>query len=104
MIFYDRNLHMLDVVAKTLSPIKTPLAFVGGITTGLYLDEIFIGGVRATDDVDCVVEVASRVEFHLMEEQLRSLGLEHDTSMNAPICRWLCAGIKVGVSVILCMG
>jgi len=45
--------------------------------------------VRATQDVDVIVDVASRVEYYKLEEALRSRGFIQDMSKNAPVCRWL---------------
>ena len=45
--------------------------------------------VRATQDVDVIVEVASRMEYYRLEEELRRRGFKQDMSENAPVCRWL---------------
>ena len=43
MSAHDRNIALLEVVATKLAFLKTPYAFVGGITTGLYLDDAYAG-------------------------------------------------------------
>lgn len=48
--------------------------------------------VRPTDDVDCVIEVASRTEYAKLEKKIRSLGFKHFSSTGAPLCRWTYSG------------
>ena len=57
--------------------------------------------LRATDDVDCVIAITSRVAFAQLEEKLRSLGFTHPMDdPKAPICRWRFSGILVDVMPI----
>lgn len=63
------------------------VTFVGGGTTILLVDEAAYYGVRKTDDVDVIVDIATRVEYHQFGEALRKLGFWEDT--DGPICRWL---------------
>jgi len=44
--------------------------------------------VRATIDVDVIVEVTTLARHHRFSNQLRQLGFIEDTSGGAPICRW----------------
>ncbi len=53
--------------------------------------------VRATQDVDVIVEVASRMAYYRLEEGLRRRGFKQDMSENAPVCRWLVDRIKVDI-------
>ena len=55
------------------------------------------GRARATDDVDCVVEIFTNAQMALLETGLRRLGLTNDATPGAPICRLLCGDIKVDV-------
>ena len=87
---------MLAVVAKGLKGLKERVVFVGGATIELYVAASTPEG-RATDDVDCVVEMASRVNYYMLEEELRRLGFKHPTAEHAPICRWEYSGIPVDV-------
>lgn len=95
-----KNIEMLALAAKGLGPLKDEVVFVGGATIELYLAGQAALPVRATDDVDCVVEVASRSEFHKLEERLRRLGFRHPQVPKAPICRWEYKGIQVDVMPI----
>lgn len=88
---------MLGVVAKGLKGLKEKVVFVGGATIDLFITDPAAPGTRETDDVDCVVELAGRVQYHALEEQLRVLGFQHPMDDKAPICRWKFCGIKVDV-------
>ncbi|WP_206043921.1 hypothetical protein [Geitlerinema sp. P-1104] len=78
----------LAQVARVLAPIPERFVFTGGATIVLYLEEILWDEVRATLDVDCVVEITTRADYYRLAEQLRSVGLEEDQGKNAPLCRW----------------
>lgn len=88
---------MLSVVAKGLGNLKDEVVFVGGATIGLYLTEEDARDVRLTDDVDCVVELASRAKYYELEEKLRKLGFKQPMGEGHPICRWVYSGIYVDV-------
>lgn len=47
--------------------------------------------------MDVIVEVASRMEYYRLEEELRLKGFKQDMSENAPVCRWLADVIKVDI-------
>jgi predicted nucleotidyltransferase len=93
----NQNLEMLAVVAKGLGELKEKVVFVGGATIGLYLSDPGTSEPRPTDDVDCVVEAASRAKYSELEERLRRLGFQHKTGEGEPICRWQFSGISVDV-------
>lgn len=88
---------MLAVVAKGLGPLKEKVVFVGGATISLYLSDPGTSEPRPTDDVDCVVEAASRAKYGELEERLRRLGFQHKVGEGEPICRWRFSGIIVDV-------
>ena len=91
---------MLSLAARGLGALKDEVVFVGGATIELYLANHPALKVRPTDDVDCVVEVVSRVEYYKIEERLRELGFRHPINERAPICRWHYQGIVVDVMPI----
>ena len=72
-----KNLEMLALAARGLGPLKDEVVFVGGATIELYLAGQPVLKVRATDDVDCVVEVATRTDYYKLEEKLRARGFHH---------------------------
>lgn len=83
------NILMLQTVAKGLGELKDEMVFVGGSVAELYADNPAASEIRPTIDVDCVVEISSRLKFARLEEKLRAKGFANDTSKSAPICRWI---------------
>ncbi|AFZ47768.1 hypothetical protein Cyast_1812 [Cyanobacterium stanieri PCC 7202] len=78
----------LERVAELLAPIPTRFIFTGGATIILYVYEILHDELRPTLDVDCVMEVFSRVEYYALAQKLREIGLEEYVTKDAPLCRW----------------
>jgi hypothetical protein len=76
---------------------KDEMIFVGGSVAELYADNPAASEIRPTKDVDCIIEIHSRLQFAEMEEKLRALGFRNDTSEDAPICRWIYQEIKVDI-------
>lgn len=93
----DNSVDMLMAVARVLNRLPQPVVYTGGATISLYLDALSARDMRPTDDVDCVVEVTSQRQYYQLSTTLRELGLSEDTSPGAPLCRWLCEGIKLDV-------
>lgn len=91
------NVEMLQIVANGLKELKDKFVFVGGAVAELYADDPASSDIRATKDIDCTVELSSKMAHENLEENLRSKGFAHDTSQGAPICRWIYEGIKVDV-------
>jgi hypothetical protein len=77
----------LEAAAAVLGPLVDEVVFVGGATVHLWITEPGAPPTRATDDVDVICEVATRVEYHRLGERLRERGLRE--AMDEPvICRW----------------
>lgn len=96
----SHNIQMVEMIASGLGELLPEVVFVGGAATTLYLlDEATKSesSVRPTDDVDCVIEVASRTEYAKLEKKIRSLGFKHFTSTGAPLCRWTYSGVIVDI-------
>jgi predicted nucleotidyltransferase len=93
----DINIRMIIAVAKRLGDLRDKVVFVGGCATGLFITDPAMPEVRATQDVDVIVEVASRMAYYRLEEKLRLRGFKQDMSENAPVCRWLVDRIKVDI-------
>lgn len=93
----DINIRMIIHVAKRLGDLRDKVVFVGGCATGMFITDPAMPEVRATQDVDVIVEVTSRMEYHRLEAELRSKGFKQDMSENAPVCRWLVDAIKVDI-------
>jgi hypothetical protein len=88
MMTTNPNIQILEAAAERLGELTDAVVFVGGCATGLLLTDPAAPPIRATIDVDVLVEVGTLFEYHLLSEQLRQLGFIEDTSEDAPICRW----------------
>lgn len=88
---------MIEVVARGLAPLKQKVIFVGGATVSLYLKHKSSDSVRPTDDVDCVVEVASRIAYADLQASMEKVGFSHSKDENAAICRMDFSGLKVNI-------
>lgn len=85
----DVNIAMIAAVARHLGELREKVVFVGGCATGFFISDPAMPEVRATQDVDVIVEVASRLDYYRLEEELRQRGFKQDMTENAPVCRWL---------------
>lgn len=87
---------MLKAVAVALGDdLRARLVFVGGCTTALYMtDPITLEGIRATDDVDLIVDLAGFAEWAALTDQLRARGFSESADDNV-ICRMKLGALKV---------
>ena len=92
-----RNIEMLQIVAKGLGELKENMVFVGGSVAELYATDPASSDIRPTLDVDCIIELSSRMAHARLEENLRKKHFAHDISKRAPICRFIFQDIKVDV-------
>ena len=83
----DPNLPYLRQVAEALGDLREQVVFVGGAVAGLLVTDPLADSVRATRDVDAVVN-ASRALFHRIEEAVAEHGFVRDASSDV-ICRWV---------------
>ncbi|MGK2938945.1 MAG: nucleotidyl transferase AbiEii/AbiGii toxin family protein [Solirubrobacteraceae bacterium] len=81
------NIELLELAAAELGELVDDVLFVGGATIGLWVTDPAAPPERPTKDVDVVVEVATRAEFHRFEARLRDRGLSPDVGSEV-ICRW----------------
>lgn len=91
------NIKMLQIVSNGLGELKNAVVFVGGSVAELYVTNPAASDIRPTFDVDCVIELSSRIEYAELEKDLRRKGFANDLSEGAPICRWVYKDIKVDV-------
>jgi predicted nucleotidyltransferase len=84
----DPNLALLHAMALALGPLRERLVFVGGCATGLLLTNPAAAGVRPTEDVDAIVEVASLAGYHALQPQLAERGFVQTMADNTPPFRW----------------
>jgi predicted nucleotidyltransferase len=93
---YD-NLEMVLHVAKRFDTLLEKVVFLGGSATGLLITDPAAPDVRMTQDVDVIVEAATWIEYHRLEQELLNKGFVQDISEGAPICRWRVDGVIVDV-------
>ena len=84
----DPNVVLVEVVAARLGPLRKRLVFVGGCAAGLLITDPAQPAIRATEDVDVVVETVTLRDYHAMEKEVAALGFQRDLRQGAPICRW----------------
>ncbi|MEX2488706.1 MAG: nucleotidyl transferase AbiEii/AbiGii toxin family protein [Pseudomonadales bacterium] len=82
----EHNLAHLELVADALDGLLHEVTFVGGCTTVLLVDEAALSGVRHTEDVDVIVDVATYRQYMAFSKKLRQLGFAE--AQGGPICRW----------------
>lgn len=83
----DPNLPYLRLVAEALGDLCEQVVFVGGAVAGLLVTDPMADSVRATRDVDAVIE-AARAQFHRIEKRIAARGFTRDMGSEV-ICRWV---------------
>ena len=83
----DPNLPNLILIAEALGELRDEVVFVGGAVAGLLVTDPLADGVRATRDVDAVVN-AGRALFVRIEEAVAQRGFVRDMHSDV-ICRWV---------------
>jgi len=82
---------------KKLQGAPFDFAFLGGSVLSLLVNDPTADAIRVTKDVDIIADIRTRRDFHREERELEARGFRHDTSEDAPICRWISDGIVVDV-------
>jgi hypothetical protein len=83
----DPNLPTLRTIAQALGELREQVVFLGGAVAGLLVTDPLAEGVRATRDVDAVVQ-AGRAQFQRVQRELARRGFHEDTDSGV-ICRWI---------------
>jgi len=83
----DPNLPDLRLIAEALGDLCEEVVFVGGAVAGLLVTDPLADSVRATRDIDAIVN-ANRAAFYRIEEQVATRGFVRDASSDV-ICRWV---------------
>ena len=84
----DSNVAMVEIVAARLGALREQVVFAGGCAAGLLVTDPALPAIRATADVDVVVEVATLADYHRLEKKVAATGFQRDAREGAPICRW----------------
>ncbi|WP_305906573.1 nucleotidyl transferase AbiEii/AbiGii toxin family protein [Methylomarinum sp. Ch1-1] len=92
----QKMLQMLVPVAEALGDELLPyVAFVGGSTTALLIsDPITRHAVRFTEDVDLILDIDGRAQWHRFQQQLRERGFKESMEENLT-CRMMLGALKV---------
>jgi predicted nucleotidyltransferase len=75
----DPNVVLVELVANHLGEdFRRELVFVGGAVAGLLITDPAFPAIRATQDVDLIVHVATLSDYHATERALRARGFVQD--------------------------
>jgi hypothetical protein len=83
----DPNREQLIRTAEALGELSEDLVFLGGSIVGILITDLGSEPVRATEDVDVIVEVASRLHYDRLTTRLEARGFYPDPE--GPVCRYL---------------
>ena len=72
-------------------------AFLGGSVLTLLVTDKSADAIRVTKDVDIVMNIRTRKDYHMADSELELRGFRHDTREGAPICRWILDDVTVDV-------
>src|SRR6266576_5044511 len=72
------NIQMLEIAAGHLEPLLEEVVFVGGATIELWVTDPLAPPLRATADVDVIVEISTRRDYYRFEKRVRKLGFDND--------------------------
>jgi hypothetical protein len=81
------SLDLLQMAAGQLGPLVDEVAFVGGASLFLWIDDPGAPEPRATVDVDVIVVVDGHADYYRLSERLREQGFSED-DRSGVICRW----------------
>lgn len=81
------NLALLKFVACKLDNLNDRVIYLGGCATALLINDPGALDVRATVDVDCMIDVVSLGEYYQFENQLRKKGFKKSMEDDV-ICRF----------------
>ena len=93
----DPNIELLTGIADALGELRKRLVFVGGCATALLITDPAAARVRATEDVDAIVAIASPAEYLRLGGDLRAKGFAQTLADGAPPYRWTYGGMKLDV-------
>lgn len=78
---------MLEQASVHLKPMLDEVVFVGGATVELWITDEAAPEFRPTDDIDIIVEVATRTKFYALDARLKEIGFRNDSESKV-ICRF----------------
>jgi hypothetical protein len=90
----DPNVALIETAAAALSTLLDRVVFIGGCVVGLMISDPARPAVRATKDVDLIVEIGTKAEYYQLAVKLRAAGLTEDLEV---VCRWRLGALKIDV-------
>ena len=94
---HNPNVAIMEAAVAGLGPVSDQMVFLGGCATGLLITDPAAPPIRATRDVDVIIEVANRAEYYRISDSLQDRGFIEDQAEEAPICRWTGHGVLLDV-------
>ncbi len=89
----QNNITRIKIVCEALGNLHHQVVFVGGSTVSFYADQQTFE-VRATDDVDAIIEILTFSEHAKFEAKIRELGFSPDVNSKARV-RYQVKGVSV---------
>lgn len=90
----EESIGKLD---SKLRGVPFEFAFLGGSVLTLLVTDKSVDAIRVTKDIDIVMNIRTRKEYHMADSELERRGFRHDTREGAPICRWIIDDVTVDV-------
>lgn len=84
----EGNLANLRVIAVALGSLCERVVFVGGAVAELLVSDPAAERVRATKDVDAIVDIDGLPQFQRVEKDLAARGFRRDVDSDI-VCRWI---------------
>lgn len=91
------NIELLLLAVNQLGNLVDEMVFIGGCATGLLITDVASPTIRATKDVDVIVQVTTKADYYKLSEKLREKGFVEDISEGAPLCRWVTSNVTLDV-------
>ena len=91
------NIEILTKATELLGDLTEEMVFLGGCVVGLMITDNAAPEIRATLDVDAIIQVASRGDYYQLSERLNTCGFTVPKEENPPICRFQCEEIILDV-------
>lgn len=81
------SIELLETAAQALGPLVHDLVFLGGASIQIWISDPAAPTTRATNDVDVISAVTTRVEYYRLARRLKERGFS-EASDSPVICRW----------------
>ena len=88
----DPNIVIVEQITLALGELTEKLVLVGGCAAGLLITETAQAMVRATNDVDLIMEIIGHQDYYKLTNLLRAKGFQEVPEV---ICRWHYQGTKL---------